>query len=94
MKIIKKGKIPDTTKRFTCSNCGCIFVCNKNEYVRHFDQREGDYCEAKCPTCRTTVYADDKQMDHRCETCRYSDAMGDEEPCVNCGLDNDKWDNV
>lgn len=57
MKIIKKGKIPTTIIRFYCGNCGCVFECDKDEYEYHFDQRDGDYCEAKCPTCGYRVYS-------------------------------------
>ena len=59
MKIIKKGKIPITFIRFYCSNCGCIFECEKDEYnIYHSCQRDGDYYETKCPTCGTRVYID------------------------------------
>lgn len=58
MKIIKKGKIPKTTERFACSNCGCVFECEKGEYTYHSYQRDGYYYEAKCPTCGTKVYRD------------------------------------
>ena len=58
MKIIKKGKIQTTFIRFCCSNCGCIFECEKGEYIYHFDQIKGDYIDAICPTCRTRVYRD------------------------------------
>lgn len=27
MIVIKEGKIPDNTKRFTCGRCGCVFEC-------------------------------------------------------------------
>ena len=56
MKIIKEGKIPTTIKRFYCGNCGCVFECGKDEYIHHFAQRDGDYCEAECPTCGEIVY--------------------------------------
>lgn len=58
MKIIKKGTIPKTTKRFTCSNCGCVFECDKNEYDLHFSQRDGDWLETKCLECGTRVVRD------------------------------------
>ena len=58
MKVIKKGKIPTTFIRFCCSNCGCIFECEKGEYTYHSYQRDGDYYEAKCPTCSKRVYKD------------------------------------
>lgn len=33
-------------------------------------------------------------MEPRCETCRYSDAMGNEDACLNCGLDNGNWEPI
>lgn len=58
MKIIKKGKTPKTTKRFTCHNCGCVFECEVNEYNVTFDQKDGNYIDAVCPTCGKRVYRD------------------------------------
>lgn len=55
MKIIKKRKIPTTTIRFYCGNCGCVFECEKGEYTYWSDQRDGDYYTAKCPTCGKLV---------------------------------------
>lgn len=64
MKIIKEGSMPNTTKRFKCSICGCIFEANKGEY------RASSWWEVNlsisplpaykcaCPTCRHIVYAD------------------------------------
>lgn len=56
MKILKEGIIPVKTRRFRCSNCGCIFECEEGEYELRFDQRDGYYCTAKCPTCRKKCY--------------------------------------
>ena len=58
MKIIKEGKIPTTTIRFYCGNCGCVFECEKGEYTYYGDQRDRDYYTAKCPTCGKRVYND------------------------------------
>lgn len=58
MKIIKKGKIPKTTKRFACPNCGCVFECEEGEYSLYFSQRDGDWLETDCPTCGTRVVRD------------------------------------
>ena len=58
MKIIKEGKIPTTIKRFYCSNCGCVFECERGEYKYYDDPLDGGYYIAKCPTCRERVYAD------------------------------------
>lgn len=57
MKIIKKGKKPTTFIRFCCSNCGCIFECEKGEYMYHLSGKRDNYYEAKCPTCSKKVYA-------------------------------------
>lgn len=56
MKIIKDGVIPDETKRFVCSKCGCVFEADKNEYKENFycgQILEGFSC--KCPTCGEDV---------------------------------------
>lgn len=58
MKIIKEGKIPKAIIRFYCSNCGCVFECEKGEYTYYSDQRNSDYYTAKCPTCGKRVYTD------------------------------------
>ena len=59
MKVIKKGKIPKTTERFTCPNCGCVFECEKGEYAYDLVL---DYYEAKCPTCSKKVYIDERRI--------------------------------
>ena len=56
MKIIKDGVIPDETKRFVCSKCGCVFDASKGEYRENFycgQILEGFSC--KCPTCGEDV---------------------------------------
>lgn len=58
MKIIKKGTIPNTTRRLTCCYCGCVFECDANEYRYHSSQRDGDWVEANCPTCGKVVAVD------------------------------------
>lgn len=60
MKIIKKGKIPTTFIRFCCSNCGCIFECEKGEYTYSLMKNVKEY-EAKCPTCSEKVYTDERR---------------------------------
>lgn len=39
-------------RRFTCSNCGCIFVAESHEY--QYDQHDGYSC--KCPCCHSYAY--------------------------------------
>lgn len=58
MKIIKEGKIPTTTIRFYCGNCGCVFECEKGEYTYYGDLRDCNYYIAKCPTCGKRVCID------------------------------------
>ena len=54
MKIIEHGKKPDTTKRFTCGHCGCIFEADDNEYtVLVNEQLKIHIFECHCPACRT-----------------------------------------
>ncbi len=61
MKILREGVIPITTKRFECSNCGCIFEADENEYEMVSNQMEflesnGASYKIICPTCGHTVY--------------------------------------
>lgn len=62
MKIIKEGFMPNNTKRFECSVCGCIFEVDDKEY-RNSSWKEvmldilPNY-KCACPTCRHIVYAD------------------------------------
>lgn len=55
MKIIKNGVIPnkDETKRFVCSECGCVFKANKGEYKKclYWGQVLLSGFTCKCPTC-------------------------------------------
>lgn len=57
IKIIKPGKKPDTTERFECSYCGCVFDADNDSYGLNLDITEGaPYVYALCPTCCHTVY--------------------------------------
>ena len=61
-KIIKPGKKPETTKRFTCSHCGCVFEADEDDYELEFDSLNGCYCYvADCPTCGLTVRKPDDE---------------------------------
>lgn len=52
IKIIKPGEKPDTTKRFTCEQCGYVFEADEDDYEVGFDPLYGDYCYMiECPTC-------------------------------------------
>lgn len=57
IKIIKPGKKPDTTERFECSYCGCVFEADEDDYEEEFYSLDGYSCNtADCPTCGRKVY--------------------------------------
>lgn len=59
MKIIKHGKIPVSTKRFTCDNCGTVFSAEKGEYKSCGQMgymHDGLLYECQCPVCSKTAY--------------------------------------
>lgn len=60
MKIIKPGDPGrlDTTRRFECAACGCVFEANATEYIKESDFRNGIFCRCACPTCRRQVTTD------------------------------------
>lgn len=62
MKIIKHGKKPepvDTTKRFRCLVCGCVFEADAGEYITFPDDGSLYWrgiklktdCACDCPEC-------------------------------------------
>ena len=51
IKIIKPGKKPETTKRFTCKHCGCVFKADKDDYEEVYSLSNGYYLLIDCPTC-------------------------------------------
>ena len=56
IKIIKPGKKPETTKRFECPHCGCVFEADRHDYEKAFNTRDGCYYYAiDCPNCGHTV---------------------------------------
>ena len=55
-KIITPGKIEDTTRRFSCVACGCVFEADKDEYNTIFDRNEL-YHWSLCPECGHISYA-------------------------------------
>lgn len=81
MKIIKKGTIPDQTKRFMCKYCGCVFECDSSEYEYFFDQKDGDFYKAKCPTCGTMT-TNVIEIEH-CSDCESFHTMAN---CFTCYL--------
>lgn len=61
MVVIKEGKIPDTTKRFTCGRCGCVFECTNAEYLQYFSQiKDETTYQTQCPTCKQRVFLTEK----------------------------------
>ena len=51
MKIIKQGKKPDTSIKFTCRFCGCVFIAEKGEYsIVPMGYNDVGY-ECNCPNC-------------------------------------------
>ena len=62
MKIIKEGIRPAITKRFICSNCGCIWEAEKDEYnVTSYLSMMHDELKVyymNCPCCGAFVDAD------------------------------------
>lgn len=57
MHIIKQGDLRrlDTTRRFQCGVCGCVWDANASEYRKEYDRCNIVYaCE--CPTCKKPSY--------------------------------------
>lgn len=52
----KKNK-PDV--RFTCQNCGCVFIAEWGEYTRHDQQIQGPWLECTCPQCKSRTTKDE-----------------------------------
>ena len=56
IKIIKPGKKPDTTVRFECPHCGCVFMADVDDYEEEYSLRNDYYLKIDCPTCGSKVY--------------------------------------
>lgn len=58
MKIIKPGDLSrlDTTRRFSCFACGCIWEADDSEYRKQWDKND-ELIVCECPNCRRTTYA-------------------------------------
>lgn len=50
-KIIKPGKKPDTTRRFECTDCGCVFEGEREDYQAVHNCGNTLVVAMKCPTC-------------------------------------------
>ena len=61
MKIIKQGDLSKIRKpkHFNCSNCGCEFIAECNEYKYGGMQYNTTYWVCNCPTCNRQVYTED-----------------------------------
>ena len=55
IKIIKPGKKPETTKRFKCQYCGCVFEADRGDYEEGYSMGIGSYLRIYCPVCKRTV---------------------------------------
>lgn len=57
-KIIIPGVRQDKTKRFECSNCGCVFDADENDYYENDSLITRMYA-AYCPTCGYAVWKEE-----------------------------------
>lgn len=62
MRIIKEGDLSrlSTVRRFTCTDCGCVFEASGCEYLRTL-LAGNMICECNCPTCRKVVRIVDEE---------------------------------
>lgn len=56
--IIKPGKKPDTTRRFECTNCGCVFEGGTRDYQAIHGCNNTFIIAMRCSTCGTVCYTD------------------------------------
>ena len=56
IKIIKPGKKPDTTERFECPHCGCVFEADRDDYGLAGDAYGDQWAYMTCKTCGRKVY--------------------------------------
>lgn len=56
MRIVRQGRVPAKKEyRVGCDNCDTVFIFEEGEARYVSDQRDGDYLEIKCPTCKESV---------------------------------------
>lgn len=55
IKIIKPGMKPETTKRFECPHCGCVFEADRDDCEVAYSLLNGYYFKIDCPTCGLTA---------------------------------------
>ena len=56
IKIIKPGNKPETTERFECPRCGCVFEADRDDYGLVGDAYGNQWAYMTCPTCGRKVY--------------------------------------
>ena len=68
MNIIRPGDLSlvETTRRFACDACGCVWDASPAEYVRVWD-RNDELVACNCPTCRKRIYMGDYHADNNHE---------------------------
>ena len=59
-KVIKPGKIKETTRRFKCPYCGCVFDADGDDYILTQDTHNDFTLESDCPTCCSTVIIEEE----------------------------------
>lgn len=63
MKIIKQGKKPDRSRKFTCRFCRCVFIAEKSEYsVVPMGYNTTGY-ECNCPNCGIDCFNEEVDND-------------------------------
>ncbi|WP_042776616.1 hypothetical protein [Sinorhizobium fredii] len=56
MRIVRQGtKLVDRLYTAECHRCGSVIEFLKSEAKYHFDQRDGDYLSAECPSCAAKI---------------------------------------
>lgn len=61
IKIIKPGNKPETTERFECPRCGCVFEADRDDYGLVGDAYGNQWAYMTCPTRGLTVRKPDDE---------------------------------
>jgi hypothetical protein len=56
VEVIKSGRAKDRPYTATCGPCGCVFKFLESDAVSHWDQRDGNFLEIRCPECHFIKY--------------------------------------
>ena len=61
MKVIKQGDLSkvDTTRRFECHVCGCVWEATPRDYLHIYDVHNEHLIGCDCPTCFKTIWRKD-----------------------------------